>query len=285
MTSSPLITTVALAELLARDAVSLFDCRHSLQDPSWGRTAYAEGHIPGAFFAGLDDHLSDLNAKDAGRHPLPDLEKFQQWLGSCGVTPGRPVVAYDEAAGSTASRLWWLMGFLGHQQVAVLDGGLKQWLADGQTLSAVPPQVPAEKYTGQPDWSQVVSLEEIVAGPASPNRLLVDARGASRFEGKEEPLDPVAGHIPGARNHPFTGNVGPEGRFLPPEALRAALSQRYGGTAPEQVVHYCGSGVSACHNLLAQAVAGLPPARLYPGSWSQWCADPSRPVETGPGGK
>lgn len=277
----PLIDPQALEPHMADADWVVADCRHLLTDPAYGRTAYGEGHIPGAVFADLDHDLCGAIGPGTGRHPLPEWGTFCDWLGRQGVHPGSTVVAYDDSHGAFASRLWWMLRCLGHERVAVLDGGFARWLREGRSTDAAPPTHRPATYRAQPDTAQLVPLNILQESLDDPAMLLVDARTGERYRGESEPIDPRAGHIPGAINVPYAENVNGDGTFLPPERLRERLLASYGGVAPERTVHYCGSGVTACHNLLAQAIAGLPPGRLYAGSWSQWCADPARPAELG----
>lgn len=278
-----LITSEQLKPLLGSENLRIFDCRHQLSDSSHGARVYGEGHIPGAAFAHLDDDLSSPVGPTTGRHPLPDWSVFCQWLGAKGVDAKTRVVVYDDVGGAFAARLWWMLQVLGHKQVAVLDGGFPAWVAAGGPVETQVPTFAPVVFSGKPDLSRYVSLEEMQTVYNQPRTVMIDARGAPRYRGETEPLDPKAGHIPGALNLPFTENLGADNTFLPPEKLKAKYQSMLGGTPPEQAIHYCGSGVSACHNLLAQEVAGLRSARLFVGSWSQWCADDSRPVETGSG--
>lgn len=277
----PLIAPEHLAPHLADPDWVVADCRHTLTDPAYGRNAYGAAHVRGAVFADLDHDLCGPIGAGTGRHPLPDWEVFCAWLGRQGVRPESTVVAYDDGNGAFAARLWWMMRCLGHERVAVLDGGFARWVREGRPTDVEPPTRTPTTYRAQPDVAQLVPLEALQAHLHDPALLLVDARAADRYRGETEPIDPRAGHIPGAINLPYAENVNGDGTFLPPERLRQRLLAAYGGSAPERTVHYCGSGVTACHNLLAQAVAGLPPGRLYAGSWSQWCADPERPAELG----
>lgn len=278
---STLIAPAQLEPHLGNDAWAVFDCRYQLSDHGYGRRAFEEGHLPGALFADMESDLSGPKDGSNGRHPLPDWEAFCGWLGSQGVNRETQVAAYDQDNGVYASRLWFMLRALGHERAAVLDGGIARWTREGRGLDTGTREPRPAVYQGQPDPALLFSLAQVEASLQGGGVLLVDARGPVRFRGEEEPLDPKAGHIPGAVNLPVPGNLDEQARFLPPEQLKARLEAAYGGTAPEQVVHYCGSGVSACHNLLAQAVTGLPPGRLYAGSWSEWCADDARPIATG----
>ncbi len=267
----------------ALSSLQLVDARAVLGDPEAGAQRYAAGHLPGAVFASLDRDLADLGREGQGRHPLPDSDLFAAKVGAWGITPQTQVVVYDAGDGSmAAARLWWLMRLLGHARVAVLDGGVAAWGAGGHALTdeRVDPIVqPA--YPGKFDLRQVVGVEEIAARLKHAPGWLLDARAAERFRGEVEPLDPVAGHVPGAVNRPFALNV-LDGRMRDARELHAELSSLIGGKAPEEVVLMCGSGVTACHLLLAMEHAGLPGARVYAGSWSGWVSDPARPVATGP---
>lgn len=265
----------------------LFDCRHQLQDTSYGHRAYALAHIRGARFADIDADLAGPIRADTGRHPLPDINGFSAWLGTQGVTPAHQVVAYDDHHGAFAARLWWMLRFVGHDRVAVLDGGFARWAREGRPVTADPvPANPAVPYPVKPDSRMLADLDEVRAHSGRRTGMLVDARAGERYRGEHEPIDPRAGHIPGAINLSFTGNLNPDGTFLPMEQLRQRFSRLNGesptGPAPSASIHYCGSGVTACHNILAMAAAGLPLGRLFVGSWSLWSKDPSRPAEAGP---
>lgn len=282
---SPLITVPALAALLERhggtsSALLVVDCRFELSDPGAGRRAWAEGHVPGAVYAHLDEDLSGPVTPASGRHPLPDPAAFASTLARWGVTAQTQVVAYDAGPGAMAARLWWLLRATGHEAVQVLDGGLGAWRAAGLPVDTSPARrTPVAAGAARPfrGW---LSSAEVAAAMAAGSILLVDARGADRFAGRNETIDPVAGHVPGAVNHPFMGNVGPDGRFLPPEELRRRWQATLGGRSTAQAVMMCGSGVTACHNLLALAQAGFTDARLYAGSWSEWIRDPARAIAT-----
>jgi thiosulfate/3-mercaptopyruvate sulfurtransferase len=264
----------------------LLDCRFDLNDPEAGYRAYLNGHIPGAHFADLNRDLSAPIGPKTGRHPLPDPQVFAANMASLGIHPASQVVVYDEVNGSFAARAWWLLRWVGHPAVAVLDGGLKAWVAAGGQLAAgeqgrapVALKVALPAATG--DAEAVVDAEQVAALLGDPRRLLVDARAAERYSGSVEPIDAVAGHIAGAVNHPFAGNLTPQGHFLPAEQLRQRWRSRLDGRSPADVVAMCGSGVTACHNLLSLEIAGLSGAKLYAGSWSEWIRDPSRPVAQG----
>ncbi|EGV20201.1 sulfurtransferase [Thiocapsa marina] len=263
----------------------LFDCRFSLADPDAGRRAYAEGHLPGAAYADLDAHLSSPIGANTGRHPLPDPASLADWLGKCGVSATTRVVVYDDAGGGFAVRLWWLLRWIGHDRVALLDGGLQAWIAAGGTLTrAVHRHEPAELIARPEDtrWITTEALAaELAADPTGGRLTLIDARAPERFRGEQEPIDPVAGHIPGAINLPLTENLDADGRFLSADRLRERFTRSIGQAPPSSIVHSCGSGVNACHNLLAMELAGLHGSRLYAGSWSEWIRSPERSVATG----
>jgi thiosulfate/3-mercaptopyruvate sulfurtransferase len=263
--------------------VIIFDCRFDLADPKAGETAYVDGHIFGAFYAHLDRDLSGTATGKNGRHPLPDRDALVRQLAACGLSKGQQVVAYDAQGGMYAARLWWLLRWLGHESVAVLDGGLQAWLAAGFKLDTAPPEAPPEGdfVPGEP-LATTADAAAIERNLSSHERLVVDARAPDRYRGENETLDPIGGHIPGAANRFFKDNLGPDGRFKPAAILREEFIQVLGkDRQSERVISQCGSGVTACHNLLAMEIAGLHGASLYPGSWSEWCADKRRPVATG----
>ncbi len=275
----PLVSTEALARHL-RDWV-IVDCRHSLQDTEAGRRAYLAGHIPGAHFLHADRDLSGPMTGHNGRHPLPSPEAFIATLEQMGVGPAQTVVAYDDMGGAFAARLWWMMRWLGLDQAAVLDGGWQRWTAEGRPVSVAVPEPRAAVLSAQARTGDTVDTAFVLEHLQDPAMCLIDARAADRFRGENETLDPVGGHIPGARNRFFRDNLDAEGRFKPPAVLKAEFEALLAGVAPEHVVHQCGSGVTACHNFLAMEYAGLTPGRLYPGSWSAWCSNPSLPVALG----
>ena len=279
-----ILTTLVSSEILAQrlddpDWV-VFDCRHDLADPGRGRDEYAKSHIPGARFLHLDEDLSAPKTGTNGRHPLPDPQVLLEKLGQAGVDSRKQVVAYDAQGAMVAARMWWLLRWLGHLPVAVLDGDWSQWIAESRPQSTETPRPQPTRFSGKINNSRV-NAEFVRARLDDPSTVLVDARAPDRFRGQNETLDPVGGRIPGARNRYFRDNLDASGHFKTPEALRGEFGTVLGPAGAENVVNYCGSGVSACHNLLAMEIAGLRGARLYPGSWSEWCADPSRPVETG----
>ncbi len=258
----------------------VFDCRHDLADPARGRAEYAASHIPGARFLHLDDDLSAPKTGKNGRHPLPHPDALMEKLGRAGVDSRKQVVVYDAQGGMVAARMWWLLRWLGHLPVAVLDGGWPRWIAEGRPQSAEIPRPQPASFSGKPG-SNWVNADFVGSRLDDESVVLLDARAPDRYRGQNETLDPVGGRIPGARNRYFRDNLDAKGRFKPPEELEREFRAVLGADDPQEVVSYCGSGVSACHNLLAMEVAGLRGSRLYPGSWSEWCADPSRPVELG----
>jgi len=276
-----LIPPAELAIHLGDPRWAVFDCRHQLQDKTYGPRVYAAGHIPGARFADTGTDLSAPIRSDTGRHPLPEMDGFAAWLGKQGVGTGTQVVAYDDQTGAFAARLWWMLRYLGHETVAVLDGGMARWNQEGRPVTPDLPRRVPTRFTARPNPAMLASLDLVAAMSQKGSGVLVDARGGERYRGEQEPIDPKAGHIPGAINLPYGENVAPDGSFLPPDRLRQRF-ERSVGADPAQSIHYCGSGVTACHNLLAMAVAGLPLGRLFVGSWSLWSKDPARPVALGP---
>jgi thiosulfate/3-mercaptopyruvate sulfurtransferase len=284
VTYTTLISTAALAAETGPDWV-IVDCRFDLGNEHWGREQYLLSHIPGAVYASLSGDLAGPRTGANGRHPLPSVDALAATCSRLGIGSTSQVVVYDQNVGLHASRLWWSLRYLGHDAVALLDGGWAKWTSEGRSVRAGEESRAPTSFMPSPKPRMVTRIEDVQARMGDGRTLLVDARGADRFEGRTEPIDKVAGHIPGARNHYYMGNTGPDGTFLPPEALRANFEGVLGGHPPGDVVMYCGSGVSACHNLLAMELAGLGVPSLYPGSWSEWSADPNRPVETGPASK
>ncbi|MDP3192236.1 sulfurtransferase [Rhodoferax sp.] len=280
---STLISAPQLQTLMASgQPLMVFDCSFELMQPTGGDTQYLEQHLMGAVRADLDRHLSAKGAPDAasgGRHPLPAREAFAAWLGSVGLAADMQVVVYDRQGANYCGRMWWMLKWLGHEAVAVLDGGLQAWVAAGGAVEAGIKQAqPAGSYPLSAPKAVLASTEMVLNQLGRPGQTILDARAAPRFRGEVEPLDPVAGHIPGALNRLFSDNIGPDGRFKPAAQLRAEFDALLAGRDPASVVHHCGSGVSALPNLIAMEVAGLGRAALYAGSWSEWCSDASRPV-------
>ena len=277
-------TTLVSTDLLARHLGdwAIVDCRFDLQNEAWGRDQYRAAHIPGAVYASLNDDLSGARTGANGRHPIPTIEALAATLGRLGIDRATQVVAYDQDAGSYASRLWWLLRYAGHDAVAVLDGGWAKWVREGRPTRPGEEMRSPARYEAAARPALRVDVDDVSAHLGEPERLLIDARGPERFEGHSETIDRVAGHIPGAVNHFFKQNLAADGTLLQAETVRANFVHILRGQSPDRVVMYCGSGVTACQNLLAMEHVGLPGARLYVGSWSEWSSDPSRPVETGP---
>lgn len=282
--TTTLITPDQLAIQIDNPNWIILDCRHDLANPAAGREAYAGGHLPGALFADMDHQLSGPKRGDdgvfRGRHPLPGRAAFIATLRSWGVRDESQVVAYDAHGGMFAARLWWLLRWVGHANVAVLDGGLQAWTAQGLPLSTEIPAPAAGSIAERAPLVATVSADDVAANLGGGDRTVVDARAPDRFRGENETMDPVGGHIPGARNRFFKDNLEADGRFKSADQLKADFGRLLDD--PAMAIMQCGSGVTACHNLLALEVAGLHGAALYPGSWSEWCSDPARPVATGP---
>lgn len=279
--SSLLVAAEELAAHIGDPAWRVFDCRHDLQNTEYGAQAYAREHIPGALFLHLDRDLSGQKTGRNGRHPLPDPAVFVRRMGECGVGPDTQVVAYDNEGSAFAARLWWMLRWLGHDKVAVLDGGLAGWRRAGYELTTEVPVVAPADFEAHPR-PLAVDADAVLGRLQSREALIIDARAPERFSGEQEAIDPVGGHIPGAVNRFYFDNLDDAGcYFKPAEELRAEFDALLAGRDPAKVVQTCGSGVTACQNLLAMEIAGFEGSRLYPGSWSEWCADPSRPVEKG----
>ena len=272
-------TLASSDELAAHFEWRVFDCRHDLANPDWGLEQYTKAHIPGALFAHLDRDLCAPKTGRNGRHPLPYPQVFAAWLGRQGLNPADQVVCYDAGPGSFAARLWWMLRWLGHESVAVLDGGFTKWVAEGRAVTSAVPSFPKREYAGGADSRRILDVSSIEKNPQG--TFLLDARAPARYRGEQEPIDPVAGRIPGALNRFNNDNLAANGTFKAPETLRAEFESIISNRNPEEIVHYCGSGVFACHNLLAMEIAGLPGSRLYAGSWSEWIADSRRPRESG----
>ena len=280
-------TTLIEAADLAKHVTDMdwviLDCRHDLLNPDAGRDGFAIGHIQNAQFANVDTDLSGpkigADGKFRGRHPLPERGALIETLRSWGINDNTQVVAYDAHGGMYASRVWWLLRWIGHQAVAVLDGGLAAWQSAGLPLVTPTASRPRGQVTEKPTLTHTASLAEVMDNLSSKARTVVDARAPDRYRGENETIDPVGGHIPGAKNRFFKDNLGADGRFKPGTQLKQEFAPLF-DSAPNAILQ-CGSGVTACHNLLAMEVAGLHGAALYPGSWSEWCSDPARPVATG----
>lgn len=256
----------------------IVDCRFDLKDTERGRRDFAVSHVPGAVYAHLDDDLSSPITPTTGRHPLPEFGSFVRTVRRLGIGNTTQVVVYDDSIGSIAVRLWWMLRNLGHHSVALMDGGWPAWVREGRPVTAEFTPPAESRFIPRSSWSEDVSTPRLQAELQSRSCLLLDCRTAERYRGEREPIDPIAGHVPGALNRPYLLNVDTNGDFLPPEELRKAYVEQIRGTDPSRVVHMCGSGVTACHNLLAMEMAGLPGSRLYSGSWSEWIRDPQRPV-------
>jgi thiosulfate/3-mercaptopyruvate sulfurtransferase len=276
-----LIDPASLAPRLTDARWAIVDCRFDLGEPGRGERLYLESHIPRARYAHLDRDLSGTKTGSNGRHPLPSPDEMRARFGLLGIAAGVQVVAYDADSGMYAARLWWMLRYMGHDAVAVLDGGFDRWIREGCPAPGGREDWTPAIFTGHPREAWRLDAREVAEGLAQPGRLLVDARAPARFRGESETLDAKAGHIPGAKNRFFQDNLTGAKTFKLPEVLRAVWQAVLGATPPDQAVMYCGSGVTACHNLLALEHAGLSGARLYPGSWSEWSADPARPVATG----
>ena len=277
-----LVPTEELSRHLADPAWVVFDCRHDLMDHARGLKMYREGHIPGAHFAAVETDLAAAKTGRNGRHPLPTPQAFADFLGLHGVSEGSMIVAYDDSGGLYSMRLWWMARWIGHAQVAVLDGGFQKWVAEGRALEHSEPPTKPTKLIATPNPGMVWSAADVAARMSRPDCVVVDARTPERFRGESEPIDPVAGRIPGAVNRPYKQNLKADLTFRAPGELCAEFSTLIGGRSPENVGHTCGSGVTACANLFAMEYAGLKGSKLYAGSWSEWIADPARPVGKGP---
>jgi len=281
--STTLVTVDQLNDHLLRPDWRVIDVRHDLMDPAAGRRSYAEGHIPGAVFASTDEDLSGAKTGRNGRHPLPQrsalLQAFRRW----GVDDDTQIVAYDTQGGQFASRLWWLARWMGHGRVAVLEGGWTGWLAKTNRSSTESPAFAPGRFSERPSLVPLVTADEVMKSLNTGARLILDARTPERYRGEQDPIDPVAGHIPGARNRPWQSNLNPDQTFKSPAVLREEFAAALEGRKAAGVTHQCGSGITACHNMLAMEVAGLTGSALYAGSWSEWIADPVRPVATGAG--
>lgn len=279
MAENILLSALELQSLQADGACLVVDCRFSLEDPDAGYRNYLESRIPGAVYAHLDDDLSGPRNEGSGRHPLPGAELFADFLGRIGWQPGVSLIVYDDVSGAIAARLWWLMKYFGHDACAMLDGGISAWREAGFPLEVGPADVepmPVADYHVRDDL--VVSSSELVEYLGTDRYLLVDARTRERFDGESEPIDPVAGHIPGAVNHPYTLNLTPDGLFKPTDEIREGLLKLEPSQEKTDLVHMCGSGVTACHNIFAVELAGSTRQKLYVGSWSEWIQDPTRPT-------
>ncbi len=269
-------TLASTEELAAHPEWRVFDCRHDLANPELGEQQFREGHVPGALFAHLDRDLSGAKTGANGRHPLPEPKAFVSWAGRQGLQPADQVVCYDGGSGAMAARLWWMLRWMGHETVAVLDGGFAKWQREGRPVTVEVPQVVPIDYPGRAKTPMVAYLS--LVEKKFKKAVLLDARAPARYRGEQEPIDPVAGRIPGAKNRFNNDNLTAEGTFKSPELLRAEFKSILSGRNASDVINYCGSGVAACHNALAMEIAGLTGSRVYPGSWSEWSRNPTRPI-------
>ena len=276
-----LVAPATLAQHLHDPAWAILDIRHDLARPErWGEDQYRAGHLPGAVFLHLDRDLSAPKTGHNGRHPLPSPATAAATFARAGIGPATQVVVHDQNNGMYASRAWWMLRWLGHRAVALLDGGFDRWVREGYPVTTAIPQPGAASFVPGA-LLPVADVDEVWSSLDRGSLTIVDARAPERFRGETEPMDPVAGHIPGARNRPYTANLAADGTFKDAATLKREFDELLRDTPTARVVHQCGSGVTSCHNLLAMAIAGFPETRLYPGSWSEWCADPARPVATG----
>jgi thiosulfate/3-mercaptopyruvate sulfurtransferase len=276
----PLVSTTALADELNNPNLIIVDSRHDLMNASLGRDTYAASHLPGAIFMSIEDDLSTIKNGKNGRHPLPTPEAFAKTLGANGISNSSMVVVYDQGSSMFVGRLWWMLKWLGHESVYVLDGGFAQWQKEGRALEATTNTKPAATFVADENASMRLTIDEVATTLGNADRRIIDARAAERYRGEVEPVDPVAGHIPGAFNRPFLTNLR-NGVFKPADELKRDFDALLAGRAPESIIHQCGSGVSAISNIIAMEHAGLPGSKLYAGSWSEWSQDVARPVARG----
>ena len=278
MTYQTIISTGELQDHLGAENWAVADCRFSLQDPEQGRREYHRGHIPAAFYVDLDQDLSgEIIPGKTGRHPLPEPADFAETVSLWGIDEQVQVVAYDDRGGAIAARLWWMLRWLGHEQVAVLDGGWRQWVKEGRPVeSEMVPRKP-RTFHPEPDHSRWVDANFVARVLYNPRYRMVDARDAARYRGEEEPMDPEAGHIPGAVSRPYLENLDEDGRFRSRDELRDRFQNLFAEHEPAELIMYCGSGVTSVHNIIAALIAGYGEPKLYPGSWSEWITDPDRP--------
>jgi len=283
MKYSPLITTTDLSQRIGQPGLRIVDCRFNLAQPEWGYSDYLNGHIPGAVYAHLDRDLAGPVLPHTGRHPLPDPEQFIQTLSSWGIASDTLVVVYDTVGGGFAARLWFMLRAIGHAQVQLLDGGYPVWVRENRPIELGPVQVQPRPYPSPArfDPSLLASTGEVETALGDPDTLLIDARAPERYQGLNEPIDPIAGHIPGAVNRFHGANLTEDGRFKTPQVLKDEFGILLSGSNPGQRIVYCGSGVTSCHHLLAMQIAGIPGGRLYAGSWSEWIRNPRHPIASG----
>jgi thiosulfate/3-mercaptopyruvate sulfurtransferase len=281
MDYTTLVSAETLNAHLGDPRWAIFDVRHDLFDLDAGPRAYRAGHVPGAQFASIDNDLSGAKTGRNGRHPLPNRDSLAAQFRAWGLRNDSQIVAYDAQGGQFAARLWWLARWLGHARVAVLDGGWPAWIAAGGTTETTAVVHTAGDFSAGESLVRIVTADAVLAALGQRDRLLLDARMPERYRGEQEPIDPVAGHIPGALNRPWQHNLTADQRFKSPAELKAEFSALMGDRPSDAVAHQCGSGVTACHNVIAMKIAGLPDSALYAGSWSEWIADPRRPIRTG----
>lgn len=281
MIYNTIISAQELNTIINNDKVRVFDCRFSLKDPQGGLKNYQAGHLPNAQFADMDTQLSSPMTETSGRHPLPDVQTFINQLKQWGVDNDTQVIAYDDISGAFAARLWWMMRWLGHDNVAVLNGGIQKWTEAGYAISQDHVEYVPGNFSGVANMDWLVDIDTVQSELTASKITLIDARSSDRFTAKDQQTDPVPGHVPGAINLPFPGNLTKDGLFETPDVIKQRFTNVIQDQPTTHVVNMCGSGVTACHNLLAQAIAGLPPSKVFIGSWSQWIRDPSRPVATG----
>ncbi len=283
MSFTTIVSTEQLTHHLDDPTWLIFDCRFTLTNKDAGLAAYQTNHIPGARYAHLDEDLSGSVTDKSGRHPLPEVALLSEKLSRWGVDSGKQVVVYDDSFGAMAVKMWWLLRWLGHNNVALLDGGLPKWLKEKRPMTADLPQITPAKFVARLHHEMQANAAEVDNARQERCRLVIDARPEQRYTGEREPLDKMAGHIPGSVNWAFDENLDFDGTYLSAEELREAYVKLLNGVKPELVIHSCGSGVTACHNILAMEIAGMNGGKLYAGSWSEWITDPSRPVATGEG--
>jgi thiosulfate/3-mercaptopyruvate sulfurtransferase len=283
MTYQTIISTETLAANLDREGWRVMDCRFALSDTGLGRREYQQCHIPGAIYAHLDEDMSgEMIPGQTGRHPLPEIDRLAETFSRWGIDDTVQVVAYDSFNGAFSARLWWLLRWLGHNQVAILDGGWPRWVAEGRPTTTDVPQPVARSFAPRPRPELVVDVATVTQIGSDPAYRLVDSRAPERYRGETEPIDPIAGHIPGAISHFYMNNMNEaDGTFLPSDRIKTQLKLKLGDIAAAQTVYYCGSGVTGAHNVFTQMLAGLGEAGLYAGSWSEWITDPERPIALG----
>lgn len=282
MNYTTVITAEHLQKHLGEDNWAILDCRYDLDQSQWGEDQYLSEHIPGAVYVHLDKNLSAPKTGTNGRHPLPDIEAITDYFSELGIDDGTQVIAYDARGGGIAARLWWMLKYLGHEAVAVLDGGFPEWKRLDLPVRSHHEYRPNRRFKPHLNPDLKVVADEVLEELSRHSNLLIDSRAPERYRGEEEPFDPIAGRIPGAINRFWQTNLNNAGRFSDPAILRCEFEELFDGFAPADIIVYCGSGVTGCHNVLSMAYAGIQGSRLYAGSWSEWSSDPERPIETGP---